>query len=366
MSEESGQAAELNEDHGDIDPRFGAGLCGLIIAGQSPLAHQPAEGAFHDPAAWQDFEASGVIGASDDLDCQLGTQPLDPAGERFTGVATIHPQDAQPKYQWFELCADVLDFTSKAKPSTNSFLGHDYFMDLPASILVGSMSGEQEEQLDHDKLVGLRLKDYTKTGQTLHLTHIKHKDGALTFSDSVNDYDYLVRELARGDFDGDGNEDALIEVAWHTQGTLGGSFTEIVTRTRPDRDPKWVATDQFLKCTPNIVKLVGTILNETFPGQPNYKDIKKGDEIEKCWILKLSEPIDVAEDPEYPAPDENSPQLNVRDVQLNLDVHLNADYKAYQQFLDKRVVVTGELTQGFTVHHKTAIMMWVRDIKAVE
>jgi len=69
---------------------------------------------------------------------------------------------------------------------------------------------------------------------------------------------------------------------------------------------------------------------------------------------------------EYPVPDENKPQLDVRDVQLNLDVHLDANYKAYQQFLNKEVVVTGELTQGFTVHHKTAVMMWVRDIKGEE
>jgi len=39
--EESSQSAELNADHGDIDPSFGAGLGGFIIAHQSPLAHQP-------------------------------------------------------------------------------------------------------------------------------------------------------------------------------------------------------------------------------------------------------------------------------------------------------------------------------------
>jgi hypothetical protein len=114
------------------------------------------------------------------------------------------------------------------------------------------------------------------------------------------------------------------------------------------------------------VKLVGTIKNEVFPGPPNYKDLANGDLAESYWILKLNEPIDVAEDPEYPVPDENSPQLNVRDLQLNLDVYLGANYKAYQQFLDKRVVVTGELTQGFTVHHKTPVIMWVRDIELAE
>lgn len=108
---------------------------------------------------------------------------------------------------------------------------------------------------------------------------------------------------------------------------------------------------------------MGTIRNETFPGPPNYKDISKGDEPEDYWILKLHAPIDVAKDPEYPVPDENEPQLNVRDVQLNLDVHLNGDYKAYRKFLNKKVVVTGELTQGFTVHHKTAVLIYVQDIK---
>jgi len=82
--------------------------------------------------------------------------------------------------------------------------------------------------------------------------------------------------------------------------------------------------------------------------------------------LKLDAPIDVDKDSEYPAPEENRPQLNQRDLQLNLDVYLKGDYKAYQQFLGKKVEVTGELTQGFTVHHKTPVMIRVRDIRAVE
>ena len=121
----------------------------------------------------------------------------------------------------------------------------------------------------------------------------------------------------------------------------------------------------LLKCGP-VVELVGTIQNETFPGPPNYADIRKGDESEQYWILKLRKPIDVAEDPDFPVPDENSPQLNVHDLQLNLDVHLNANYRAYTKFLNKTVVVTGELAQGFTVHHKTAVLIYVRDIKLAD
>ena len=94
--EESSQSAELNSYHRDIDPGFGAGFGGFVIAHQSPLAHQPAEGSLHDPAAWQDFEARDVVRTFDDRDGQLGAQPFDPWSEGFAGVAAIHPQDAQP------------------------------------------------------------------------------------------------------------------------------------------------------------------------------------------------------------------------------------------------------------------------------
>jgi len=47
--EESSQTAELNSDHRDIDPRHSAGFGGFVIAHESPLVHQPAEGALHHP-----------------------------------------------------------------------------------------------------------------------------------------------------------------------------------------------------------------------------------------------------------------------------------------------------------------------------
>ena len=96
-AEESSQSAELNSDHGDIDPSLGTGGGGFVIAHQSPLVHQPAEGALDDPAASQYFEALGGIGAFDDFDGQFGTEALDPIGKVLAGVATVHPQDAQPR-----------------------------------------------------------------------------------------------------------------------------------------------------------------------------------------------------------------------------------------------------------------------------
>ena len=277
---------------------------------------------------------------------------------------------------WFEKPAKTLHFMEKAQPSIHSLFLTKDLKYLPVSLLNWNDT-DQKKQLDDDTARGITLKDYTASYIKRHIPSIKIKGNTVSFSD--DECDYVVTELARGDFDHDGYEDALVSVGTKYQGGEGAYFEYfLVSRTdTKQRQLKIIAfnpakpesrnqTNQFLHCEPSIVKLVGTIRNEVFPGLPNYKDLANGDLAESYWILKLNEPIDVAEDPEYPVPDENSPQLNVSDVQLNLDVHLDANYKAYQQFLNREVVVTGELTQGFTVHHKTAVMMWVRDIKGTE
>ena len=269
---------------------------------------------------------------------------------------------------------DKLVFMTKVQPSIHSYLKGKYLKELPVDVLTSSLNccdGETSDKFDkilkRDAEAGKTLRDYTKRWSPLYIKNMVWEDDTtLRFSDSTMEIDYYIKELARGDFDGDGNEDALILIGWHTQGSMGGSYTAVVTKTGPDEKVKWVATDKFVQCSPHIVKLVGVIMNQTFSGPPNYKDISKGDAAEDYWILNLEEPIDVAKDPEYPVPDENSPQLNQRSLQINLDVYLKGDYKAYEKFLGKKVEVTGELSQGFTVHHKTPVLIWVRDIKLVD
>jgi len=97
MVKESGQSAELNTDHGDINPRLGAGGRAFIIAYQAAMVHQPAEGAFDQPAPRQDFKALNIIGAFDHFDFQLGAQRFNPVSEGVPGVTAIDPQEAQPR-----------------------------------------------------------------------------------------------------------------------------------------------------------------------------------------------------------------------------------------------------------------------------
>jgi len=86
--EESSRSAELNSYHGAIDPSLSTGLGGFVIAHQSSLTHQPAEGAFHDPTAWQDGEASGSVGAFDDFDGMTCRQ-LRPATSGSTAIKYV-------------------------------------------------------------------------------------------------------------------------------------------------------------------------------------------------------------------------------------------------------------------------------------
>ena len=96
MVKGSGQSAELNTDHRDIDPSFGAGDGAFVIAHQATVVHQPTESAFDHPAPWQDFKALNRIGALDYFDRQLGAQRFNPVSKGVPGITAIDPQEAEP------------------------------------------------------------------------------------------------------------------------------------------------------------------------------------------------------------------------------------------------------------------------------
>ena len=143
---------------------------------------------------------------------------------------------------WFEQADDVLEFMQKAKTSTNSFLGPDFLKDLPVTILesgFGAVEGDLADKygkiLEADTKAGKTIQDYASSSAPLPLKKLKQIGNNLTFFDSTIEIDYYVQELARGDFNGDGVEDALVSIGWHTQGTMGGAWTCVVTRTAKDQ-----------------------------------------------------------------------------------------------------------------------------------
>ena len=58
-----GDPPDEEASKGDVDHGFGTIDTLLIIAHETAPSCHPSEGAFYDPAAWEDFEALGRIGA---------------------------------------------------------------------------------------------------------------------------------------------------------------------------------------------------------------------------------------------------------------------------------------------------------------
>jgi hypothetical protein len=104
------------------------------------------------------------------------------------------------------------------------------------------------------------------------------------------------------------------------------------------------------------VELSGTVKEVTFPGPPNYEDVKKGDRPETYWILVLNKPVCLAADPKEPM---NVAEARVTDVQLII-----RDYAKYEHFLGKQVVANGLLMHKFTGHHHALVLLQVTEMQS--
>ena len=265
---------------------------------------------------------------------------------------------------WFEQADDVLEFMEKAKTSTNSFLGPNFLKDLPVTILEsgfvaveGDFADKYGKILEADTKAGKTIQNYTSSSAPLPLKNLKQSGHTLTFFDRTIEIDYYIKELVRGDVNGDGVEDALVSIGWHTQGTMGGAWNCVVTRTANQKQLRILnsSPNEVLKYEPAEVELAGTISKETFPGAPNYESVAKGDAPEDYWILNLDKPVDVA------GLDEMSPaETNLQKLQLVLG---EGDYEKYRPFLNRPVVVKGTLFHQVTVHHKTPVLIEVKQIE---
>jgi hypothetical protein len=114
---------------------------------------------------------------------------------------------------------------------------------------------------------------------------------------------------------------------------------------------------ECLNYEPDSVLLTGKIVRKTFPGRPNYENIKTVDEPETYWILIPAKPFCVngkTEDSEYPD------AMDIRQVQL---VFLGNEYHTYKNLVGKRIIVQGQLFPMQTGHHHTSVLITVRDMR---
>ena len=120
----------------------------------------------------------------------------------------------------FQTTATTLKFLGQAVESRRSTLPTKLLFELPVSIL-GFNDSDQQRELATAAAKGLRLSDYSRSGKLQRF----HPTATSLQFESLNKT-YHLTELARGDFNGDGFEDSLVEVNWrYREGTgLGCSF----------------------------------------------------------------------------------------------------------------------------------------------
>ena len=102
---------------------------------------------------------------------------------------------------------------------------------------------------------------------------------------------------------------------------------------------------------PTKVVVSGTLERLTFPGRPNYKSVRNGDEPETGFYLKLSSPIctigDRRDGTAYPV-------TGVSLIQVILD---NAGYASFRPLLGKHVTAQGTLMAAHTGHHHAPLLI---------
>ena len=103
-----------------------------------------------------------------------------------------------------------------------------------------------------------------------------------------------------------------------------------------------------------VVSLTGRLVQQTYPGAPDYESVTKGDEPLIIWVLQLDRGICVdGSDSSYPS------AYNEREIQLVLgsDPYSRSDrYEPYRHLLGSKIDVTGRLLAGGARYEKRFVI----------
>ena len=102
------------------------------------------------------------------------------------------------------------------------------------------------------------------------------------------------------------------------------------------------------------VSLTGRLVQQTYPGPPDFESVTKGDAPLVIWILQLDTGVCIiSSDSSYPN------VYNEREIQLVLgpDQYARTDrYAQYRHLLGKRIAVTGRLQSGGRKYEKPSVI----------
>ncbi len=114
-----------------------------------------------------------------------------------------------------------------------------------------------------------------------------------------------------------------------------------------------------LKYGPEKVKLEGQLYEKSFPGPPNYRDVKEGDKEEIYWLIKTTNDFCVDDTKD----DWTGKLVNQSDVQLILLSSVFDFYTTKKSFLGQKVIVKGTLFPQMSGHHRTQVLITVESLE---
>jgi hypothetical protein len=138
---------------------------------------------------------------------------------------------------WFQRTAGSLKFIERSTPSTQSLLPTD-LLEFSVEIL-GSNDPDERDKLSQDARKGISLRDYAKSGKVQKVKASKHQLRLETDTEEL-----YIQEMARGDFDRDGFEDALIFVTSHYKEGSGRGFVLFVAH-KTDSKARFCSVQAF-------------------------------------------------------------------------------------------------------------------------
>ena len=125
------------------------------------------------------------------------------------------------------------------------------------------------------------------------------------------------------------------------------------------KSPIVKTTEECLNYEPQKVQLEGILYQKSFPGPPNYEDIKKGDKEEIFWLIKTTEVFCVNDTKDNWA----GKLVNQSEVQLVIMEPVFDLYETKKSLLGQKVIVNGTLFPQMSGHHKTEVLITVKSLE---
>jgi len=96
------------------------------------------------------------------------------------------------------------------------------------------------------------------------------------------------------------------------------------------------------------IRLVGTIVRQTYAGPPDYESVTKGDEPRVIWLLQLDERVCVNANARFPR----------EPTQIEVELALPpGGYERYRHLLGRKVIATGQLIHGGANYQKRLVLL---------